>query len=237
MFVAVVLPVSWFAGMIKPDARLIFPGVLLILGTITLNVSVERLRLLTASILIGLTVLTLFRFSAVQSSFAAIDALSSDFIAREKSVTIVAIRRPPIYSQCSQNMGNIWSMGTFPVLRIPFHSAIKSGKAIHLPLFSSGLVRVKEEIATQQDTQAVTIIPVYSVEDVHSLSPELLDFRINATNGVIVMGCPQDVDQLHTYVNPSIMQSRLGEQLAFVRVYQSENLSFPFISKTLIKKR
>ncbi len=214
-----VSPFTWFGGLLRPDERLVFPGVLLVLSAMPLAISPVRLRLWVAIGLLALSILAWYQFARVQSSFEYIDQVVSERIEQDQNILVLAVRRSPAYNACNHVWGNLGSVSTFPVLRLPFYSAIRSDEAIELPLFETGLVRPRE-FPTATAPHWVEVIELFSAADARQ-HDRIQERRVASETTVVAFGCPGDLAALEAVLNPELHAPSMEVNVPYMRIYET----------------
>lgn len=240
ILLATAMPFSWFAGMVRPDERLFFPGVLLFLASIELKIDFSQITRYVASLIILLVVITALLFVAVQPAFRQIEATAEEFLETGTAITVVAIMRPPISSACTPRAGNFASVGLFPILRAPFYAALDGTTVVKLPLFESGLVRQKD--GPQKTTISLNSIKMVQRPSINALfegQSDVEDLFVGPGHAVMVLGCQNDLDLLDARINQGIQDVTDTSASQFLRAYRSnERLRFlDFTSHSLLNSR
>jgi len=219
IIVGVVSPFTWFGGLLRPDERLVFPGVLLVLSATPLALPPTRLRLWVGIGLLGLSLLAWHQFASVQSTLTHIDQAVGDHIEQDQNILVLAVRRSPAHNACNGGWGSLGSVGTFPVLRLPFYSAIRSDKAIKLPLFETGLIQLRHVPSGTTD-RWVEIIELFSAADARQ-HHRVQERSIASETTVVAFGCPGDLADLEALLNPALQPQSLEVNVHYARIYEA----------------
>jgi hypothetical protein len=220
VILGILIPLSWFGGMIRPDERLIFSGVLLVLSQIRIAIPLYRLKLYMAAVLLLLFTIVGLQFSQVQSAFANIQAISKGYLTSHKSIVVIAIMRPSLWNSCTNSWGNFGSVGSFPMLRAPFYSAIRSEQTVYLSLFRTSLIQPRKTTLQSED-QSITLMQ-FSSPDALQHDRQLNQLAVGPDRSVIAFGCSSDLDRIDTFINPNLTRTTQTGDMSFLRTYDSQ---------------
>jgi hypothetical protein len=230
IILGIVLPFSWFGGMERPDERLLFPGVLLFLSSVSLNSVISiapthppvsrprKLEFTAVILLLMIFLINVLQFSQIQEPFIGIVNTTDKFIEENKSIEIIALMNSSwINHSCENRWGNIGSLGDLAIIRAPYYSFLKTKKAYKISLFSTSVLRENKILPGFVYNNIVLSAPDYikNADDTTIFQ----NLTISKDNSAIIFGCPEELRQLDSLINPLLHQVNSGIGFPFARIF------------------
>jgi hypothetical protein len=215
---SVLTPFRWFGGMLRPDERMFFAGVLLLCSQISLTIPRRRLGLYVGVITTTLLAITAVHFRQVQPAMQAIHTVSVAAVAQGRSIATIAIMPAPHANMCRTGSANLLSPGSTPLLRASLYAALESRDPLYVSLFQTGLLVANEPVGGVP-AQSLRVFSISTPEQVQAhpaVSAMLSDVNVM----VMTLGCAQDVQLMDSLIPPGVARFTVPYTRGTAMVYQ-----------------
>lgn len=184
---AFLLPFSWFAGLLRPDERLILPAVLLLIASLPMRDYSTGRGLLAAGLVIAIVSVHAFEHRQASGYLASIHRVTIENVSSEGRVLWLSVHTGDLTQNACGTSSRGYSMG-IPVLQHFALARMTGDEEIVTDIFGTGLIAVREESRDEPDLTMDVRTPMMLHDDADFGSRIVAEYDM-----VIAVGCPEHI--------------------------------------------